>query len=84
MSIADHFDHAPDAGFVRSYDLRSARRQFQVSLILIVILDRFGLRPWPAGSLRSACGRFASPSRGQHDVHFAGVMPDLTGFAPRS
>jgi hypothetical protein len=38
MSIANHFDHRRDAGFVRSYDLRSARRQFQVSLILILIM----------------------------------------------
>lgn len=38
MSIANHFDHRRDAGFVRSYDLRAARRQFQVSLILILVM----------------------------------------------
>ena len=38
MSIADHFEHAPDAGFVRNYDKNSARRQFNVSLILIVVI----------------------------------------------
>lgn len=38
MSIADHFEHTPDAGFVRNYDSSSARRQFNVSLILIVVL----------------------------------------------
>jgi hypothetical protein len=38
MSIANHFDRRRDAGFVRSYDLRSARRQFQVSLILILVM----------------------------------------------
>jgi hypothetical protein len=38
MSIIRHFDHVPDAGFVRSYDRQAARRQFQVSLILILIL----------------------------------------------
>ena len=38
MSIANHFDHKRDAGFVRSYDLRAARRQFQVSLILILVM----------------------------------------------
>lgn len=38
MSIADRFDHAPEAGFVRFYDPRAARRQFRVSLALIVIL----------------------------------------------
>ena len=38
MPIADQFDPRSDAGFVRSYDLRSARRQFQVSLLLIVVM----------------------------------------------
>jgi hypothetical protein len=38
MSIVDHFDHAPDAGLVRYYDSRAARRQFQISAALIVIL----------------------------------------------
>jgi hypothetical protein len=38
MPIADHFNRRPDTGFVRSYDLRSARRQFQVSLVLIVVM----------------------------------------------
>ncbi|QAY95303.1 hypothetical protein CWB41_05775 [Methylovirgula ligni] len=85
MSIADHFDHAPDAGFIRSYDLRSARRQFQVSLILIAILtvSAFALGLLvrfdpPAGVSQSQAPTAA------HDVHFAGVLPDLTGFAPHS
>jgi len=38
MSIADHFDHTPDAGFIRTYDAQTARRQFQVSVVLIVVL----------------------------------------------
>jgi hypothetical protein len=38
MSIADHFDHAPDAGFIRAYDSRAARRQFQISAALILVL----------------------------------------------
>jgi Tfp pilus assembly protein PilN len=38
MSIADHFEHAPDAGFIRTYDTGSARRQFSVSLMLIVVI----------------------------------------------
>jgi hypothetical protein len=38
MSIADNFDHKSDAGFVRAYDARAARRQFQVSSILVVVL----------------------------------------------
>lgn len=38
MSIADHFDHAPDRAFVRSYDSKTARRQFQISVALVVVL----------------------------------------------
>ena len=38
MSIADHFDHTPDAGFVRNYDAGSAQRQFKVSLMLVVVI----------------------------------------------
>lgn len=38
MSIADHFERAPDAGFIRIYDSNAARRQFQVSLMLIVVV----------------------------------------------
>ncbi|MEJ0050728.1 MAG: hypothetical protein WDN02_05910 [Methylovirgula sp.] len=83
MSIADHFDHTPDAGFVRSYDTRSARRQFQVSLALAVVL---GISAFALGLLV----RFDPPAGvsqapiAAHDVHFAGVMPSLLGFAPRS
>ncbi len=39
MSIVDHFDHAPDAGFVRYYDSRAARRQFRISVALVVVLS---------------------------------------------
>jgi hypothetical protein len=38
MSIADNFDHGPDAGFIRAYDARAARRQFQVSIALVLVL----------------------------------------------
>ena len=83
MSIADHFDHTPDAGFVRSYDSRSARRQFQVSLALVVIL---GISAFVLGLLV----RFDPPAGvsqapvAAHDVHFAGGVPGLLSFAPRS
>ena len=38
MSIADNFDHKSDAGFVRAYDARVARRQFQVSIMPVLVL----------------------------------------------
>ena len=83
MSIADHFDHAPDAGFVRSYDSRAARRQFQVSLVLIVILTVSAFALGLLVRFDPPAGVSQAPVVA-HDVHFAGVMPDLSGFAPRS
>ena len=38
MMIADHFDHRSDAGFVRAYDAHAARRQFQISIVLVAVL----------------------------------------------
>ena len=38
MSIADRFDHRSDAGFVRAYDAHAARRQFQISFVLVAVL----------------------------------------------
>ncbi|WP_395664936.1 hypothetical protein [Methylocella sp.] len=39
MALAERFDPgAGDLGFVRSYDLESARRQLQVSLLLVLTL----------------------------------------------
>ena len=64
MSIADHFEHAPDAGFVRNYDSSSARRQFNVSLILIVVIA-------VAASALAFLVRFDQPT----DRSAAGVTP---------
>jgi hypothetical protein len=68
MSIADHFDPAPDAGLVRSYDSRAARRQFQISLALILILSS-------AAFVLGLLVRFDAPTGeigpAAHEVHFA-------------
>jgi len=42
MSVVDHFDKAPEAGFTRGWDAEAARRQFNVSLALIAALA-FGI-----------------------------------------
>jgi hypothetical protein len=76
MSIADHFDHAPDAGFVRSYDSQAARRQFQISLVLILILAA-------AAFALGLLVRFDEPTNGigpsvaPSQVHFAGSLSDF-------
>ncbi len=70
MSIADHFDHAPDAGFVRSYDSHAARRQFQISLVLILIL---ALAAFALGLLVrfDEPAQQIAPAPSKHQTHFA-------------
>ncbi|MHB8886486.1 MAG: hypothetical protein ACYC5H_15670 [Methylovirgula sp.] len=77
MSIADHFYHAPDAGFVRTYNSQAARRQFQVSVALILILAA-------AAFALGLLVRFDDPAPGTHqvpskihDVHFAQLSPAI-------
>ncbi len=73
MSIADHFYHTPDAGFVRTYDSQAARRQFQVSVVLILVL---ALAAFALGLLvrfdAPASATQPAPSK-IHNVHFAGL-----------
>jgi hypothetical protein len=79
MSIADHFRREPDAGFVRSYDPQAARRQFQISLLLIMILT---LAAFTLGLLV----RFDEPTEQvkpapstHQELHFAGSLTDFLG-----
>jgi len=72
ISIQHQFDRAPANGFVRAYDFRAARRQFKISVALIVILAMaafafgFSARPdLPAGH--------ASPASAPHKIYFAGT-----------
>ncbi len=76
MSVADHFDHTPDAGFIRTYDAQTARRQFQVSLVLIIVL---ALAAFALGLLvrfdePSTPVAPSSPAKAS-EVHFAGTLP---------
>lgn len=38
ISIHHQFDRVPESGLVRAYDFRAARRQFKISVALIVVL----------------------------------------------
>ena len=68
MSIADHFDHRADAGF-RSFDQAlQARRQFRVSLGLVVALAL----ALAVVVLASWSGHAAGPSAA--DASFAGAL----------
>lgn len=55
MSIADHFQHAPDAGFIRNFDGNAARRQFRVSMVLVIVIAT-------AAMALGALVRFDSPA----------------------
>jgi hypothetical protein len=70
MSIADRFDPMPDAGFVRFYDPRTARRQFQVSLALVVILAIAAVALGFLLQFDEPTQR-VDPRPSAHEVHFA-------------
>jgi hypothetical protein len=72
MSIADHFEHAPDAGFVRTYDIDSARRQFKLSLTLVVAVLL-------AVSALAVLIRFDTPARFAADRGTASSVPAYAG-----
>jgi hypothetical protein len=79
MSIADHFRHAPDAGFIRSYDPQAARYQFQISLVLVVIL---ALAAFTLGLLVrfDAPAEQVNPLPSQHqEFHFAASLAEFRG-----
>jgi hypothetical protein len=73
MSIADHFDHTPDAGFIRTYDSQTARRQFQVSVVLILVLAIAAFALGMLVRFDDSTGAVppASPAKSV-DQHFAG------------
>lgn len=77
MSVADHFDHKPDAGFVRSYDARSARRQFQISLILILVLATAALILGVLARLDHATPQAHAGAHKLNFIHFAETLLDI-------
>jgi hypothetical protein len=79
MSIADHFDHAPDAGFVRSYDSQAARRQFQVSLVLILILTVAAFALGLLVRFDEPANKIGPSPVTAHEVHLAGSLVDFRG-----
>jgi hypothetical protein len=79
MSIADNFDHKSDAGFVRAYDARAARRQFQFSSLLVLVLALAAIALGiltqlvpPIATGRSSAARPSSP-------HIAETLLDIRG-----
>lgn len=72
MSIADHFlNRGRDAGFVRTYDMQAARRQLEVSVILILVM---------AGSA-IALGLMTRLDRPNGPDHHAVLSSDVVGDA---
>jgi hypothetical protein len=79
MMIADHFDHRSDAGFVRAYDAHAARRQFQISIVLVAVLALAAVAlgmlarlDRPATPVRSSAVTASSP-------HVAETLLDIHG-----
>ncbi|HET6374471.1 MAG TPA: hypothetical protein VFF88_00335 [Methylocella sp.] len=85
MAAQAPFDRDPGAGFIRAYDARAARRQFQVSVSLVLLLafaaaalgclTQLGSQ---ALSARSFPGKaLAAPSEGSRSLGTA--LPDIHG-----
>jgi hypothetical protein len=79
MSIADNFGQESNAGFVRAYDPRATRRQFQVSMMLVFVL---ALAAFALGLLAqldwlAAMGRSSTIQPGS--THVAETLLDIRG-----
>ena len=72
MSIADHFQHAPDAGFIRNYDGQAARRQFRMSMVLVAVIAI-------AAAALGAFVRFDTPSQTMTDLSALAAPPHYAG-----
>jgi hypothetical protein len=79
MSIADKFDPKSDAGFVRAYDAHAARRQFQVSsmLVLVLVLAAMALGILTQFAPPIATGRSSAAKPGS--PHIAETLLDIRG-----
>jgi hypothetical protein len=74
MSIADHFDHTPDAGFIRIYDPQTARRQFHVSMVLILVLTTAALALGLLVRFDEPSTFTPTPIKASNEVHYAGHL----------
>ena len=68
MSIADHFEQAPDARYIRDYNAGAARRQFHLSLLLVAA---FALVAVTLGTVL----RFEGPVSLSHAPIFVAAAP---------
>jgi hypothetical protein len=80
MSVADNFDQIPDAGFVRAYDSQAARRQFQVSVVLIVVLAIAAFFVGILVRFEQPVETIKSVPVKTRQVHFAGSLPHVSLF----
>jgi len=78
MAIAGDFDDKSNAGFVRAYDARAARRQFQISSILVLVL---ALAAFALGILTQLAPPIAaerSPPARPNSPHIAETLLDIS------
>jgi hypothetical protein len=79
MLSADHPDPRSDAGFVRAYDAQAARRQFQISIVLVAVLviAAIALGTLARIDRPAASGRTSGATAGSSD--FAETLLDIRG-----
>ena len=79
MSIADNFDHRSDAGFIRAYDARTARRQFQVSSMLVLVLELAAVALGMLARLAPPIATGRSSALNVSSPHIAETLLDIRG-----
>ena len=67
MSIADHFEQAPDARYIRDYDAGVARRQFNLSLLLVAAFALVAVTLGTVLRFDGPASQASAPSFAAHD-----------------
>jgi hypothetical protein len=79
MLSADHPDHRSDAGFVRAYDAQAARRQFQISIILVAVLALAAAALGTLARIDRPAAMGWSSGAGAGSPHVAETLLDIHG-----
>jgi hypothetical protein len=79
MTIADNFGPKSDAGFVRAYDARAARRQFQVSLALVLVLGLAAIALATVPQLDRSAAKGLPEAIEAGSSHATEILPNIRG-----
>jgi hypothetical protein len=77
MFTANDLDKNPDAGFLRAFDAQSARRQFQVSVALILVVDLAAFAVGALARLDQSIAPASPPLAKMRGAHTAETALDI-------